>query len=372
MLNLKAPVIPLGISTQDFNLYNRDFSRNKLQFSPDNIYILCFGRFSDKNKADLVPLLLAFKIILKTQKKVFLILAGNNLLNYTYNKFIEHLVSELGISDKIIFKYNAAGITGNEKKMLFASSDIFVSLIDSVQETFGLTVLEAMSSGLPVVISDWSGYKDFIEHGKTGFLVPTYWTKCDSSANKISILEQFDENLFLLSKSVCVDIKKVIDYLSLLIKNKNLRLDIGNRAQKYVMQNYDWSKVIPKYESLWDKLYLKANNKRQEKKKKLNFLPQYYNCFNHCSSYNLNKSSSVKITDFGIEMLERMDFPVTTNKFNTILLNLVLDILVCLTKNTLKIKTIIDSVRNKNYTEEMILFHIMWMMKNYYIEYRSK
>ena len=38
----------------------------------------------------------------------------------------------------------------------------FLSLVDCLQETFGLTPVEAMASGLPVVVSDWNGYRDTV------------------------------------------------------------------------------------------------------------------------------------------------------------------------------------------------------------------
>lgn len=51
--------------------------------------------------------------------------------------------------------------------VLYASSDIF--LFPSISETFGNVVLEAMASGLPCVIADGGGSKDFIEDGVNGF-----------------------------------------------------------------------------------------------------------------------------------------------------------------------------------------------------------
>jgi glycosyltransferase involved in cell wall biosynthesis len=51
--------------------------------------------------------------------------------------------------------------------VLYASADVF--LFPSVTETYGNVVLEAMSSGLPCVIADGGGSKDFIEQGLNGF-----------------------------------------------------------------------------------------------------------------------------------------------------------------------------------------------------------
>ena len=42
---------------------------------------------------------------------------------------------------------------------LYHAADVFLTLSDNLQETFGLTVIEAMTAGLPVVANDWNGYK---------------------------------------------------------------------------------------------------------------------------------------------------------------------------------------------------------------------
>jgi glycosyltransferase involved in cell wall biosynthesis len=47
-------------------------------------------------------------------------------------------------------------------------------LSDNIQETFGLTPVEAMACGLPVVISDWNGYKETVDDQREGFLIPTW------------------------------------------------------------------------------------------------------------------------------------------------------------------------------------------------------
>ena len=62
-----------------------------------------------------------------------------------------------------------AGRVGPEKFQYLASSDIYVSTAS--HEGFGLAFLEAMESGLPIICYDNGGQVDFLENGKTGFLV---------------------------------------------------------------------------------------------------------------------------------------------------------------------------------------------------------
>ena len=60
------------------------------------------------------------------------------------------------------------GYLGHEKlATVYASSDVF--FFPSVTETFGNVVLEAMATGLPCVIADRGGSKDFIRQGVNGF-----------------------------------------------------------------------------------------------------------------------------------------------------------------------------------------------------------
>lgn len=60
---------------------------------------------------------------------------------------------------------------------IWHAADIFTSPADNIQETFGLTLVQAMACGLPVVASDWNGYRDIIADGETGYLIPTYMVK---------------------------------------------------------------------------------------------------------------------------------------------------------------------------------------------------
>jgi len=52
----------------------------------------------------------------------------------------------------------------------FQQAQVFVA--PSVEDGFGLTVVEAMACGLPVIVSDHTGAADLVQHGESGFIVP--------------------------------------------------------------------------------------------------------------------------------------------------------------------------------------------------------
>jgi glycosyltransferase involved in cell wall biosynthesis len=79
---------------------------------------------------------------------------------------LEKLTKQLGISRQVSF---LGFVPEEELPSLYASSDAFLFL--SRYEGFGLTFLEAMASGLPVVGTPVGGFPDLVTDGQEGFLV---------------------------------------------------------------------------------------------------------------------------------------------------------------------------------------------------------
>ena len=80
---------------------------------------------------------------------------------------LQAIAAELGISDKVIFTGNR---DRNELRHFYSAADVFVSV--PWYEPFGITPLEAMACGVPVIGSNVGGIKFTVSDGKTGFLVP--------------------------------------------------------------------------------------------------------------------------------------------------------------------------------------------------------
>ncbi len=229
--------LPLGINVHDYGKTTKNEARNQLGLPQGEIIILCFGRFSLYDKMDLYPLLISFKEIWTTEKKAMLLLAGNDSQG-EYSRRLEEMARDMGMSESVKFIKNPSRDKSN---LIYSASDIFVSPSDNVQESFGLTNLEAMASGLPVVASDWSGYKDTVIHDETGFRIPTYWARCDKNIGLFSrVFQNWMIDHLSVAQSVCVDVKKMTQYLSILVKNRDLRLKFGKNGKRRVLEKYDW------------------------------------------------------------------------------------------------------------------------------------
>jgi alpha-maltose-1-phosphate synthase len=140
----------------------------------------------------------------------------------------------------------------------WAASDIFVSLSDNLQETFGITPVEAMASGLPVIVSDWDGYKDTIIDGETGFRIPTWMPPPDVGMALAAAFEagtiNYDRYIGLACLDVSVDQRSLVNCLEQLVQDPALRARLGAAGKIRATQVYEWSVVMAQHESLWAEL----------------------------------------------------------------------------------------------------------------------
>ena len=72
-----------------------------------------------------------------------------------YKATLEKILKREGVMDKVIF---TGMLTGDQKRSALSCANVFV--LPSHSEGFGVAILEAMLSGLPVVISRQCGFKE--------------------------------------------------------------------------------------------------------------------------------------------------------------------------------------------------------------------
>ena len=118
---------------------------------------------------------------------------------------------------------------------VWRAADIFTSLSDNIQETFGLVIIEAMSCGLPVVASDWNGYRDLVVDGETGFLVPTTMFKgatVDSTVRFLLGVISYDRFLGECNQTTSIDNVAAAQAFTRLISDRSLRERMSAAARK--------------------------------------------------------------------------------------------------------------------------------------------
>ena len=159
----KAVVVPNGFDAEEFKEKPAaGFFREKFGIADDKKTILFLSRLSWKKGLDtLIP---AFAEVIKKEPKAILVLAGGDDENY--KKTIEKMIKENNVGGKVIF---VGMISGKEKAAAYADSNVFV--LPSYSENFGIAVVEAMSFGLPVVITKNVGIAPNIEKAGAGLVI---------------------------------------------------------------------------------------------------------------------------------------------------------------------------------------------------------
>jgi glycosyltransferase involved in cell wall biosynthesis len=253
----QLPVIPLGVHTADFadRTAKRPAARSRLNLADDEVAVLFAGRLTFHAKAHPYQMYAALQAAAeRTGKKIVLVQAGQAPNEQVYKVLRQGMASfcpdvrSIFIDGKDFDAYAAA----------WSAADIFMSISDNIQETFGITPIEAMASGIPVIVSDWDGYRDTVRDGEDGFRIPSYAPAPGSGDHIATAYETGDLNydymLFRTCVAVGVDLDILVDRVSRLVEDSALRERLGQAAQERARTVYDWAAVYKRYRSLWDDL----------------------------------------------------------------------------------------------------------------------
>jgi alpha-maltose-1-phosphate synthase len=251
----QLPVIPLGIHTSDYAVSEeqRAAARNLLGIGSDEIAFLYLGRLSHLDKAHPLPMYLALETCSR-DAKIVLIEAG-----WFGSEELERAFKEDAkiLSPSIRHIYLDAR-KPDERRQAWSAADVFTSLSDNIQETFGLTPLEAMAAGLPVVVSDWNGYKETVRNGVDGFRIPTLAMPIGTGQALADLYEIGDYNYRrycgAVSQLVAVDVATTTAAYRNLITSRDLRRKMGDAGRKRVRAEFDWSVIFARYVAVWEEL----------------------------------------------------------------------------------------------------------------------
>jgi len=197
-------VIPNGVDLQKFNpanrLIDRDRIRQKHGISRSDLVLIFAGGYWERKG---VPYIIeALSLLPRSDVKLFISGSGDE-------KFYSQLAELKHVRERIIFVSGSSNLWE-----YYAASDIFV--FPTIYEPFGLVIVEAMASGLPVITSRSAGAADFITDGVDGLLLS------DPS-----------------------DIDNLVVKIQLLLSNAELGKTMGECARK-TAEKLSWDRVAEK------------------------------------------------------------------------------------------------------------------------------
>lgn len=189
---------------------------NENEFFPDEFnseaYILYVGRIS--HGKGLFDLLNSIKC-LRNKNNLKLYIAGKGGLEKKVKNYIKK--ENLGNNIKLL-----GNLSHKNLVKVYQNASLFV--FPSYYEGFPTVVLEAMSSGLPVIISNIPAHRSFIINNYNGLF---------------------------FEKGSIVDLSEKINFL---LKNKDLKQKLGRNARITIEDNFTWDKIGKEYEKIYKKV----------------------------------------------------------------------------------------------------------------------
>jgi glycosyltransferase involved in cell wall biosynthesis len=246
--------IPLGVNTEDFatSEASRKDWRERLGIPPDAIVALYVGRFHLRGKMNPALMALALERAAKlTDRKLYWLNSGWS----ESDKEAEELHRGAAALCPSVHYLHIDGRPAETRFSIWSAADFFISFSDNIQETFGLTPVEAMAAGLPCVITDWNGYRDTVRHGEDGFRIPTYAPRPGDGRDLAYAFADRTLNYPAYvggaGQYTAIDYAAAAQAIADLANNADLRRRLGAQAQARARSVFDWSAIIPQYQALW-------------------------------------------------------------------------------------------------------------------------
>lgn len=173
----RIAVIQNGIEHERYHpAWDRAGLRRSLGLNPERLYVATIARFHPVK--DHATLLRAMQSVCTKRADVDLLLVGDGDLRAA----VQQQVRSSGLDDRVHF----FGVRRDIPDILRAA-DVFA--LTSLSEAASLTLLEAMASGLPVVVTDVGGNPEIVRRDQDGVLVP----RGDAAAVAAGILRVLED-----------------------------------------------------------------------------------------------------------------------------------------------------------------------------------
>ena len=206
----KIEVVPHGIDLAEFdNLPERGKFRKKYSLNDSQMIILYLGRIHKTKGLDLLTK--AFAGLSEKLDDAKLVIVGPD---DGYLSSLKKLITDLEISDKVLF---AGPLYDQDKLTAYVDADVYV--LPSSYEIFGITILEAMACGIPVVATDRCGIADVVDN-QAGLVIPH-----DSEQLQHALLQTLGDN--------------------------KMRREFGEKGKLLVREKFNWEKVSEQVESVY-------------------------------------------------------------------------------------------------------------------------
>jgi glycosyltransferase involved in cell wall biosynthesis len=207
--------VPNGVNVSDFPMPENGRDRTRLaevidrEITADTRIVYTGGRLAKRKGAAWF----VRNVMPKLPENVIYVISGDG----PDRENIKEAIKENDLQDRVIM---LGYVSDAHRTLLLHNADIFVQpniQVEDDMEGFGMVILEAGASGIPVLASALEGLKDAIHDGKNGILVTHSDAEAWSNAVRKTLSDNFDRDAF------------------------------GRSARTYIEQTFQWDEIMKQY-----------------------------------------------------------------------------------------------------------------------------
>lgn len=226
----RISVIPCGFDPAEFWPVDKFLARRELGLPKEEFILLQLGRIVPRKGVDTVIRGFARFLLSHNVEARLLVVGGESAVaNPLHDQEIGRL-RQIAVSERIDDRVSFIGRRSREKlRHYYSAADVFITT--PWYEPFGITPLEAMACGVPVIGADVGGIRFTVVEGETGHLVPPR------------------------------DDERLAEVLSYLYSHPSERESLGKGGIRRVNQHFTWQKVTRAMSEMYEEVLAAARQR---------------------------------------------------------------------------------------------------------------
>lgn len=226
-------VLEHGFNPNQFYPVPKELARKFFGINKDDFVIVNLNRNQPRKRWDLCIMSYMKFICNHMDDPIRLMIATNmqggwDLTDMIISECRKYNISFDDFKKHLIVIQNPQQLTDFDINVMYNVADIGINTCDG--EGFGLCNFEQAGVGVPQIVPNIGGFKDFFKKGENSLLIDPKWSYyCDHSRD------------FVAGEAEVCDINDYVDAMEFYFTNKNIVLEHGKTARRNILDNFTWN-----------------------------------------------------------------------------------------------------------------------------------
>lgn len=249
-------VLEHGFSTDQYYPVPKHLARQFFTLSDEDFVIVNLNRNQPRKRWDICMMVFVKFVAMNRDKRIRMIIAASmngswDLIDIMISETRKYGMSLEDIKKHLVIMQNPQQLTDFDINVMYNAADVGINTCDG--EGFGLCNFEQAGVGVPQVVPNIGGFKDFFDNDNAIVLDPKWSFYCDHSRDFVSGEAQ-----------ICA-VDDYVKGLQFLMDNPDSRKAMGEKARSTIVNKYLWKDKGGLFNSIIEDIYKKEFGDEYEK-----------------------------------------------------------------------------------------------------------